>query len=400
MQKKRIYFSLILLAILINVSGQDKWRFAVLGDTHIGSSDTVAEMIPYMLADNIDCLMLVGDLAEGGKAATKTQLQEQLTEWRSIFTPLYEKKIGVYPVRGNHEADVVNNLVAWNTVFSGNYLLPQNGPSTEMNLSYSFTNKNALFVSLDHYATIHQVNQNWVNQQLETNTLPHVFVFGHEAAFKVFHADCLDDSLVARNSFWQSMTKAGVKTYFCGHDHFVDAALVDDGDGNESNDVYQYLVGTGGGWLMSQYSNYNGTNAPYLPKRIFHEMEYGYALVEVSGTSQTDKNVTITWKKRFWNASKAINEYLPSSNIIQYTATGATGLKDVRENPISVFPNPASKTIQIKGVSGNVKVLTMSGVEIWSGTLSETEVLDVSEYQSGIYFIRNNNVVNKFIVAK
>jgi len=400
MQKRRIHLMLFLFALMINASSQDKWRFAVLGDTHIESSDSVVEMIQYMLADDIDCLLLVGDLAEGGKGASKTELQEQLAQWKSVFAPLYEHNVGVFPIRGNHEADVVNNQLAWNAVFSGNYLLPQNGPSTELNLSYSIANKNALFVLLDNYSTIHKVNQDWVDKQLETNILPHVFVFGHEAAFKVFHADCLDDSLQARNTFWQSMAKAGVKTYFCGHDHFVDAALVDDGDGNQNNDIYQYLVGTGGGWLMSQYSNYNGTNAPYLPKRIFHDMEYGYALVEISGTGQNDRDVTITWKKRVWNATKLLNEYLPTTNILQYSATSSTGVKEVMENKISVFPNPASKTIYLNGVSGNVSVLNMSGIEMWSGVINQSETLDVSEYKCGVYFILNNNNVNKFIVTK
>jgi hypothetical protein len=64
-----------------------------------------------------------------------------------------------------------------------------------------------------------------VDQELNSNSNNHLFVFGHEAAFKVFHADCLDDSVSARNTFWNSLKTAGARVYFCGHDHFLDAAF-------------------------------------------------------------------------------------------------------------------------------------------------------------------------------
>jgi hypothetical protein len=379
---------------------QKKWRFAVVGDTHVGSSDTIAEMLPFMVADSIECLLVAGDIAEGGLACSTTKLQGQIEHWQSLLKPLYDKQIGVYPIYGNHENDAKSSTLAWNNVFSGVNALPQNGPTGEVNFTYYFTHKNALFIALDDYKNIHKVNQAWLDQQLASNTRPHVFVFGHEAAFKVFHSDCLDDSIDARNSFWQSLSKAGVKVYFCGHDHFVDVANVEDGDGNATNDLIQYLVGTGGGWLMSQYSNYNGTNSPYTPKRLFHDMEFGYALVEVSGDGINDLNVTITWKKRNWNASKSKYEYINTSNIVQYTANAATSIHTLDQIELSIFPNPASNSITLSGFWGDTSIYNEQGLLMWYDKINDLQSIETSAYPSGVYFVRNGTSIKKFILKK
>ena len=392
---------IVLFVTLVEPAGNcQAWRFAVVGDTHVGSSDTIAEMIPYMLADSIDCILIPGDLAEGGLAASGVALRTQLAHWQSIMQPLYDDGIGIYPIYGNHEDDAHNNLNVWNSIFSGDYALPQNGPLGEENLTYSVSHKNAVFIALDNYRNIHRVNQDWLNEQLTLNTAPHVFVFGHEAAFKVFHADCLDDSLNARNTFWESLSQAGVKTYFCGHDHFVDVARIDDGDGNKENDVYQYLVGTGGGWLMDKYSNYNGENTPYSPERIFHENEFGYALVELSGEGTNDNQVTITWKKRVWNTTTLTNEYMATSNVIQYAVNTSTSLRKVEEISGALYPNPATYFMTISGLEGMTKIYNLMGVEMWSGYIEGTEQVDVSAFQNGVYMLNNKHYNNKFMIVK
>jgi predicted phosphodiesterase len=317
MNKISTVFTVLLICIFTSAFCQKTWRFAVVGDTHIGLTDTVAEMIPFMLADSIDLVLIPGDIVKSGIACTAVELKVQLLKWQATFAPFYKAGIGVYPIRGNHENDARNNISVWNEVFSGSYLLLQNGPSGEVNLTYSFNHKNALFIGLDDYVNIHKVNQNWLNTQLVANTQPHVFVFGHEPAFKVFHADYLGDSVSARDSFWQSLSKGGVKTYFCGHDHFCDIAKIDDGDGNPNNDVIQYITGSGGGPLQWRF-NYDGANSTYTPNRLFHEMEHGYSLVEVSGDGPTDCHVTITWKKKSWNATTNKNEYTQTPSIVEY----------------------------------------------------------------------------------
>lgn len=287
------------------------WRFAVLGDTHVAvNSDTVKEMIPYILQDSVDLLLLCGDLVEGGKMTSSSELEAEFGLWLDIFEPLYNNGIGIYPVRGNHEDDATNDIEVWNRIFSGTKALPQNGPAGELNLTYSFNHKNAFFVGLDHYINLHRVNQNWLDNQLQDNTNPHVFVFGHEAAFKVFHSDCLDDYPADRDAFWKSLVQAGVKSYFCGHDHFLDISQWNDGDGNAENDIYQCVAGGGGAWLMSKY-NFNGSNSNYQPVKVNHSMIHGYLLVEINGSTSADLEVSVSGRLR--NESESGITYKKSS---------------------------------------------------------------------------------------
>ncbi len=290
----------------------NKWKFVVLSDTHVTEgSDTIVEMIPYIIDDKPAFVLHCGDLAQGGLRATATQLRSEMSLWKNYFQPLIDAGVKIYAVRGNHEDDAMDDIDVWNETFTGELLLPQNGPDFEKNLSYSFTYNNATFICLDVYSNLHKVNQQWLDEQLSKAKNPHVFVFAHEAAFKVFHSDCLDDYPSERDMFWQSMANAGVKAYFCGHDHFYDVATIDDNDGVAGNDIYQFVVGGGGAWLMSKY-NYNGDNSYFSPKSLDHKQEHGYLVVEVDGSE-----VTLIWKGRVVIDGGV--EYVPTQKIVKYS---------------------------------------------------------------------------------
>ncbi len=274
-------------------------RFIVTGDSR-GQPDPInvtilTEIKDAILAEHavepVDFVLFSGDLVNGATA----DLQAELLQWRTIMQPVYSAGIGVYPCRGNHDDA---SKTAWDNIFSGSYALPDNGPSTpfdEKNVTFSFPHASSVFVvGLDQYFTTpppHKVNQVWLNDQFSANRRPHVFVFGHEPAFKVNHTDCLDDHPADRNTFWNSIAAEGGRTYFCGHDHFYDHARLDDGDGDPSDDLHQYLVGTAGAPLYPD-GLYNGDCGTWTPTRVVHDKEYGYVLVEVGG------GVTLTWKHR------------------------------------------------------------------------------------------------------
>lgn len=375
--------------------GQTSWRFAVLGDTHVGSSDTVAEMIPFILEDSVDFVVVVGDLVEGGLGTPGSQLLQELENWKTIFAPIYNAGIPVYGLRGNHEDDANNDVNMWNTAFSGSYSFPQNGPIGETNLTYSFTHKNAKLIMLDVYKNIHQVNQAWLDQELASNTSQHIFTFGHEAAFKVFHGDCLDDSLAARDQFWTSLKDNGCKVYFCGHDHFLDAALVDDGDGNSQNDIYQYLVGTGGGWLMSQYSNYNGANSTFNPNRVFHEMEFGYSIVEINGETNADCIVRISWKKRTFDTITQIYSYTESPYLIEYSNCNTSSIQAKNKVAFSFYPNPVEDYLFLKNNFEDLTIYDLIGNKVFfiPKNCSKT---DLRFLNKGMYIISNGQSSSLF----
>ncbi len=300
------------------------WRFAFVGDTHVPLTTVPAEIAVAASNDDARFLVIAGDVTESGAACSPSTFATQLTTWRNAMAPLSSRGIPVYVIRGNHEDDVPNGLSEWTNFFSGPYSMPINGPAGEQDLTYStsLTYSNALLVGLDDYVILHQVNQAWLNQQLATNRLPHLFVFGHEPAFKAFHTDCLGSAPVERNTFWSSLTSAGAKVYLCGHDHFFNVARIDDGDGNPANDLYQFIVGTGGStnWPPQPYS-YNGTNTPYHPVNLWNLTEtYGYLLVEINGSGVNDLGVTMTWKQRTYDTNTASYIYVPTTNVFTYTA--------------------------------------------------------------------------------
>jgi PKD repeat protein len=299
------------------------WRFAFVGDTHTPLSGIPAEIASSVVADGAKFLIVAGDLVQAGVAVSTNVLRSQLTQWRDAMAPLYANGIGVYVIRGNHEDDVTNSIAVWNDFFSGAYAMPGNGPEGESNLTWSLAYSNAFFVGLDNYVAIHRVNQPWLDGQLAGNARPHVFVFGHESAFKAFHADCLGSYPTERNEFWGSLAAAGAKVYLCGHDHLLNLARIDDGDGNPSNDLHQFIVGTGGStnWPPMPY-NYNGTNAPYAPVNVCNTTgTYGYLLVEVSGPGPQDLGVTMTWKMRTYDTNSASYVYVATTNALAYTAS-------------------------------------------------------------------------------
>lgn len=290
-----------LLAVFISFSlvaaaDEPAWKFIISGDSR-GDTNGVnvpilSEIAAEIVSQDVDFVLFPGDLVTGG--VDQTELESQLTTWRNTMQPVYDAGIAVYPVRGNHELGSPVGTTAWNNVFSGAYALPANGPTGEENLTYSVTHKNVFVLALDQYVTIHRVNQTWADAQLAANTQPHIFALGHEPAFQVQHTDCLDDYPTERDTFWQSLANAGCRYYTCGHDHFYDHALIDDGDSDPNNNVHQYVVGTAGAPLRTWSPPYNGNNSTYTPEQWHHRAQYGYVLVEVLN----DSDINLIWYER------------------------------------------------------------------------------------------------------
>jgi hypothetical protein len=294
------------------------WRFIVVGDSqgvYNGVNGPVlSELVGEILRQDVELVVFAGDLVAGPSRADES-FEGQLWEWVRIMGPVYNAGIDVYACRGNHEVrdmwdlapeaypDPTDNYaLRWLAVFgSRNYpdlMLPDNGPPNERHMTYSVGHKNALIVGLDEYGgmrhqRVHYVNQGWLDEELKRNTRPHVFVFGHEPAFRSFHWDCLDAHPERRDAFWRSLKRADGRVYFCGHDHYYDHAVVDDGDGDPANDIHQIIAGTGGGTFYTWTPPYDGNNTDFTVRQRYHARQHGYMLIEVD-----DLDVTVTWMER------------------------------------------------------------------------------------------------------
>ena len=234
--------------------------------------------------------------------------------------PVYDANIAVYVCRGNHELGDVwshypdpgtqpepndNFSHRWLNVFGSNsepnQKLPGNGPASEKYMTYSVAHKNAFIACLDQYAGTrhdfaHKLNQTWLDAELAKNTKNHVFITGHEPAFRAHHNDCLDYFPAKRDVFWASIRNATGRVYLTGHDHFYDHARIDDGDGDPNNDIHQYIIGTAGAPLYTWSPPYDGNNSDNTVEQRHHAKRYGYVLVEIN-----DLDVTLNWVQRHTN---------------------------------------------------------------------------------------------------
>lgn len=319
----------------------EPWRFAVTcdsrGDVISGINELIVpELTREILRWDVDFVIFPGDLVYGARVGAEW-FERQLWNWVAAMEPLYRAGVAVYVCRGNHEVGDMwdaepgepphpadNYAIRWLNVFGNpehpELMQPDNGPWGELYMSYFVAHKNALIVGLDQYAGMrhylaHFVNQAWLDTVLASNTQPHVFVFGHEPAFKTLHTDCLDDHPAWRDAFWGSLRAAGARTYLCGHDHFYDHARIDDGDGRPENDVHQFIVGAAGAYPYTWTPPYDGENGRFSVTQVHHAERYGYMIVEVDGL-----HVTATWIER-QNQNLQPGVYEPR-DVWHYTVAG------------------------------------------------------------------------------
>ncbi len=312
------------LAILHAPAPVAKWCFVVAGD---GRADPKAkrpedkngvntlitgEIAKAVVQEKAKFLMWTGDLVYG-YTKTGDEFETQLTTWRNLMKPVYDKKIPVLACRGNHESGAKDSEKVWSKVFSGKYAMPGNGPSTEKNLSYFYGKGDVLAIGLDQYTFgKEEINQPWLDEVLAQHPKPFIFAMGHEPAFMDgSHKDTMDADPIKRDAFWGSLISAGARVFFCGHDHLYDHMMVTKMGDSPGPEVHQIVAGTAGAPFYKQ-GDYAGNNAGWSLKRVKHiDNTYGYIVVTIEGMK-----ATITFKGR-----TAAGKY-EAMDSFSYTAKG------------------------------------------------------------------------------
>ncbi len=143
-----------------------------------------------------------------------------------------------YPAVGNHEAETEEDMVWLRSYGATLPNITRTGPSYSEGTTYAFDHSNAHFVVLNEYydgqsdtGTKHNVGDslfNWLKNDLENNTKPLIYVFGHAPLLALPDIDTgrhrhLHDSLNQQpdnnHRFQKLLRRHNITAYFCGHTH-------------------------------------------------------------------------------------------------------------------------------------------------------------------------------------
>ena len=76
-----------------------------------------------------------------------------------------------------------------------------------------------------------------------------------------------------------------------------------------------------------------------------------------------------------------------------------TGVNELSDNSIALYPNPATDFISVENIKGNINIIDITGkvIKTVKSNASRTTI-NVSGFAKGIYFIQlENGAVAKFI---
>lgn len=262
----------------------------------------------------------------------------QYAFWRGMVAPMMETGTYIVPVPGNHEVQCnsanqtdsynqptcpkgkvaqIENEAAWaanmgdlildntrlTSMFSSQAPTNANfstgaddGLTTDQSkLTYSFDFKGSHFVVIntdpvgnDAHAPTTWLKNDLAAAQSRGNT--HFFVFGHKPAYTYQYTpstaaaglDAAPGTTTARDAFWDVIEQYGA-TYFCGHEHILNAMQPRLSNQTKPGTAWQILVGSGG----SPFDAKPGV-ATINPST---DRSYGWATVSVHQSGQVVINM-------------------------------------------------------------------------------------------------------------
>tara|TARA_B100000902_G_scaffold221471_1_gene210382 strand:+ start:1958 stop:4150 length:2193 start_codon:yes stop_codon:yes gene_type:complete len=75
-----------------------------------------------------------------------------------------------------------------------------------------------------------------------------------------------------------------------------------------------------------------------------------------------------------------------------------SGFNSYVDNKIRVYPNPSNDRVYILGIDGEFSIYNMFGQELFSDCINgRTISIDISRWNTGVYFIKTNNLTKKII---
>jgi Uncharacterized protein with a C-terminal OMP (outer membrane protein) domain len=302
----------------------DTWTFAVAGDVRDADTTTtgVSAYLPAIATKIVSlspqAVFVSGDLINGDElsdspdpANPRIPYATQFENFKSALGmgSIYDAKIPIYSVRGNHEnggktknPTVPSLMQAYFNAMGSS--VPQNGPNNgssdnQVGYSWDLGLKNIRVVGVDDYfyynstpqggSNYYKIDQAWLDKQL-SKTAPkrYTFVMAHEPVYYLdaqgdFYGSTSPQGAADRQVFWDSLGTNGAKMYLCSHVHDVQVGTALDSSGNI---IYQNMIGNGGAPLDPLSTQTD----PALTMEYREDESYGFALFTV-----TDVNITISY---------------------------------------------------------------------------------------------------------
>ncbi len=312
---------IVIVAWTIVLHADDKFRFAVFSDSR-GKVDTkscsddnggISSVLPIVRdhvlmihkATPIRLVLFPGDLVSGSlprdAASTAECNKIQLGSWRDTMKPIMDKGIMMRVTVGNHDVKVsdptmeqmrcgdhsrpyltsYDNFVVFREILH-DLLLPDQGPRSDLGLTYSFDVDDSHFAVISSYNMLE--NNSFSNETLQwldydlmkaSRKGSKLFVASHAPAFPggrhmwdslPFYDPsytCSDysgiDRRKERDRFWNILKKHDVIAYFCGHEHNTQIQQVEG--------IWHVLVGG----LTEELHGFNGAAKGTKPNTILYD---------------------------------------------------------------------------------------------------------------------------------
>lgn len=160
-------------------------------------------------------------------------------------------------------------------------------------------------------------------------------------------------------------------------------------------------------------------------KKVSSEESWDYFRFYINGTMQNEWSGEVDWSNETYQITAGTYtlkwEYYKDVSLsngsdcawidnITLPASAIVSIKDIKENKISIFPNPANNFVNINYSENtkdiNISVFNITGQEIYSANFKNQKqiLINTSDFQNGIYFFRinanNETVLKKVIISK
>lgn len=168
---------------------------------------------------------------------------------------------------------------------------------------------------------------------------------------------------------------------------------VRDENGNTLEDIY--------------YEYYNEENSKWIPeqKQIF-EYDLTKEMTEImfpdidEGSDRFFNKITYAAGMRYNYPTK---EYIMQYDGVLYYSPVTTSVQKTEELRLSIYPNPVSNSIFIKGLQNvaNLEIYSLNGRKVLSQKVHQGISVDVSNLRTGVFYYKinvgNKNITGKFI---